>query len=74
MGDRGERSSSVPASSRRTVLLKGIAGSPGVATGSVVVVDTKRIGVAHRHVSTSRVDDEVERFQDAVRVAEKAVP
>ncbi len=70
MGDRDDHSpSSAPVSSRRTVVLKGIAGSPGVATGPVLVVDTKRIGVAHRHVSTSRVDDEFERFQDAVRVA-----
>ena len=34
-----------------------------------MVVDTQRVGAVHRHVSTSRVDDEVERFKHAVRVA-----
>ena len=68
-GDGGDSPISGPASSRRTVIIKGIAGSHGIATGPVVVVDTRRIGAVHRHVSTSRVDDEIERFKDAVRLA-----
>lgn len=66
--DDTPRSTPVP-SSRRTVILTGIPGAPGIATGPAKIVDTRRAATVHRHVSKKHVDDEVERFQYAARVA-----
>ncbi|MBN2195041.1 MAG: phosphoenolpyruvate--protein phosphotransferase [Polyangiaceae bacterium] len=62
----GSSSSHAPPSS---VVLDGIPGSPGLAIGPAVVVDTRRPGVPHRHIVRSAADEEMGRYDEAVRVA-----
>jgi phosphotransferase system enzyme I (PtsI) len=50
------------------VVLNGIAGSPGIAIGQAIVLD-RRAGAVRRHVASHQVDDEMERFDEAVRLA-----
>jgi phosphotransferase system enzyme I (PtsI) len=52
-------------------VLKGIAGSPGVAVGSALVVGDTRTAYARRHVSSAQVDGEVERLHQAVEDAKR---
>lgn len=49
-----------------SLLLAGIAGSPGYAIGPTWVVDVERAGVVHRAISRQLVPDEIERFACAV--------
>jgi phosphotransferase system enzyme I (PtsI) len=51
------------------IVLDGIAGSPGLATGKAVVLDLRAQGVPRRHLPKSSADDEMERFDRAVRSA-----
>ena len=53
------------------VVLKGIAGSPGVAVGSALVVGDTRTAYARRHVSSAQIEPEVERLHRAVEDAKR---
>jgi phosphoenolpyruvate-protein phosphotransferase (PTS system enzyme I) len=48
-------------------VLNGIAGSPGIAIGCAIVLD-RLGGAVRRHVPSHQVEDELERFDEAVRV------
>ncbi|HEX4446586.1 MAG TPA: phosphoenolpyruvate-utilizing N-terminal domain-containing protein, partial [Polyangiaceae bacterium] len=67
----GTRPPPSDASMPRGVVLKGIAGSPGVAVGPALVVGDTRTAYARRHVSTAQLDAEVERLMRAVDDAKK---
>lgn len=56
-------------STRIPVLLVGIAGSPGYAIGPALVFDTRRPGVTRRRVAKHQGDEELERFDHAVKLA-----
>ncbi len=58
-----------PFSGAQAIVLDGIPGSPGYASGRAVVIDTRRQGIARRHIPKHAADDEVERFDRAVAVA-----
>ncbi|HXX67588.1 MAG TPA: phosphoenolpyruvate--protein phosphotransferase [Polyangiaceae bacterium] len=53
----------------REVVIRGIAGSPGVAVGPALVVGDTRVGYVRRHVSAGQVDGEIERLLHAVDAA-----
>ena len=63
----------VPASdtSHPGVMLRGIAGSPGVAIGPALVVGDTRSAYGRRHVTSSQVDAEIERLARAVDDAKR---
>jgi phosphotransferase system enzyme I (PtsI) len=50
------------------VVLEGIAGSPGLALGPAIVLD-RRTGVVRRHIPNHQIDDELDRFDQAVELA-----
>lgn len=54
---------------RAEVALEGIAGSPGHAHGVAIVVDTRRPGVVRRHIVRHQAEEELARFDAAVKVA-----
>ena len=56
-----------------SLALVGIAGAPGLAVGRAVVVDTKRPGVAHRHIEPDAALAELARFDQAVGSASKGL-
>jgi phosphoenolpyruvate-protein phosphotransferase (PTS system enzyme I) len=56
-----------------TILLKGIAGSPGVAVGPAVVLDDVRAGYARRHIHSYQVVEEIERVHVAVSGAKQSL-
>ena len=58
-----------PSSAPPALILDGIAGSPGLAIGRAVVIDTRQIGVPRRHVRRHEADDELSRYDAAVKVA-----
>jgi phosphotransferase system enzyme I (PtsI) len=51
------------------VVLEGIAGSPGLAIGRAMVIDTRRPGVVRRHIKKHQAEEELRRFDDAVAQA-----
>lgn len=57
-----------PESARGERAFEGIAGSPGIAVGPAIVLDRRR-GTVRRHVTHAHIDDEVERFKEAVDAA-----
>src|SRR6516165_7301759 len=61
------------ASTPRGVVLKGIAGSPGVAVGPALVVGDMKTAYARRHVASTLLDAEVERLKNAVEDAKRHV-
>ncbi|MGE0328520.1 MAG: phosphoenolpyruvate-utilizing N-terminal domain-containing protein, partial [Polyangiaceae bacterium] len=69
----GRNTSAPPSSAPPAIELEGIAGSPGMAIGRAVVVDLKRVGVVRRHIKRAAADDEVERFDAAVKEAAKGL-
>ena len=74
MTDGRQESSPPPPTERRpAITLEGIAGSPGLAVGRAVVVDTRRPGVARHRVAKHRVDEEMVRFDEAVQLAAKGL-
>src|SRR6185295_16227360 len=58
-----------PLSGAQSVVLDGIAGSPGYAIGRAVVVDTRRQGGVRRHIPKHSAEEEVTRFDRAVGLA-----
>jgi phosphotransferase system enzyme I (PtsI) len=62
-----------PSTERPSLILEGIAGSPGLSIGRAVVVDTRRPGVVRRHVSRAAAEGELERFDQAVLAAAGAL-
>ncbi len=67
----GSRPPPSDASMPHGVVLKGIAGSPGVAVGSALVVGDMRAAYARRHVSSLQIEAEVERLMRAVEDAKR---
>ncbi len=53
------------------VMLRGIAGSPGVAIGPALVVGDTRTAYGRRHIAASQVDGEIERLGRAVEDAKR---
>lgn len=51
------------------VVLDGIAGSPGLAIGRALVIDERRPGVARRHIRKHQADEELRRYDEAVKQA-----
>lgn len=66
-------SDSGPAPPVGSLILEGIAGSPGLAVGRAVVVDTKRPGVQRVHIERGQVAEELRRFDAAVASAARAL-
>ncbi|MDP9148834.1 MAG: phosphoenolpyruvate--protein phosphotransferase, partial [Myxococcota bacterium] len=60
-------------STPRGVVLKGIAGSPGVAVGPALVVGDTRTAYARRHISGQQVESERARLKQAVEDARQRV-
>lgn len=54
---------------RAEVALSGLPGSPGVALGRAAVLAIGRTGVVHRHVQSTDVVEEIERFKSGVAKA-----
>lgn len=66
-------SDSGPAPAAGSTILEGIAGSPGLAVGRAVVVDTKRPGVQRVHIERGQVVEELQRFDAAVASAARSL-
>lgn len=64
-----DTTSDAPLSGAQSVVLDGIAGSPGYSVGRAVVVDTRRQGGVRRHIAKHLADEEVARFDRAVALA-----
>jgi phosphotransferase system enzyme I (PtsI) len=65
--------SSDPPGGLEPILLKGIAGSPGVAVGPAMVLDDVRAGYARRHVHSYQVAEEIERVHHAATAAKQSL-
>jgi phosphoenolpyruvate-protein phosphotransferase (PTS system enzyme I) len=61
------------ASAPHGVVLKGIAGSPGVALGPALVVGDTRTAYTRRHVSSTQIDAEIQRLKTAVDEARRHI-
>ena len=61
------------ASTPRGAVIKGIAGSPGVAVGLALVVGDNKAAYARRHVPHAQIDAEVNRVERAVHDAKQHV-
>jgi phosphotransferase system enzyme I (PtsI) len=61
VSSRGRRPSEAP-----PLVLDGIAGSPGLAIGRAMVIDTRRPGVVRRHIKKHQAEEELRRFDAAV--------
>jgi phosphotransferase system enzyme I (PtsI) len=61
------------ASAPRGIVLRGIAGSPGVAVGPALVVGDTRTAYTRRHVSSAQIDTEIQRLAQAVADAKRHV-
>ncbi|MGA2448998.1 MAG: phosphoenolpyruvate--protein phosphotransferase [Polyangiaceae bacterium] len=60
-------------SGTRTCLIKGIAGSPGVAIGTALVLGDTKAAYARRHIAAAQVAAEIERFRTAVSDAKQRI-
>jgi phosphotransferase system enzyme I (PtsI) len=69
----GTRPPPSDASMPHGVLLKGIAGSPGVAVGPALVVGDIKAAYARRHIASAQIDAELTRLKDAVEEAKRHV-
>lgn len=67
MSSRGSRRPGQPEAP--PVILEGIAGSPGLAIGRAMVIDTRRPGVVRRHIKKHQAEEELRRFDEAVTQA-----
>jgi phosphotransferase system enzyme I (PtsI) len=61
------------ASTPRGVVLKGIAGSPGVAVGPALVVGDTKAAYARRHLPSAQLAAEVDRLRRAVEDAKRHI-
>jgi phosphotransferase system enzyme I (PtsI) len=55
------------------MILKGIAGSPGVTVGPALVIGDTRAVYTRRHIHTAQIEAEVARVQSAVDAAKKSL-
>jgi phosphotransferase system enzyme I (PtsI) len=55
------------------MVIKGIAGSPGIAVGPALVVGDTKAAYARRHVASAQVESEVERLRKAVQDAQQHI-
>lgn len=67
---RDRRASIVPPMPGQRVVMRGIAASPGIATGRAVVVDRRRSHVPRRHIGAPEVEREAERLRAAAMASE----
>lgn len=66
-------SSSSTAALEQAVVMRGIAGSPGVAVGPALVVGDMRTVFSRRHVHTAQIAHEIARVSDAVVRAQESL-
>ncbi|WP_437670868.1 phosphoenolpyruvate--protein phosphotransferase [Sorangium sp. So ce131] len=66
----GARNDSIVPSARGTETLRGIAGSPGVAIGTAVVIGAPKAEHPRRRIRSAEIQKELERFQTAVERAQ----
>jgi phosphotransferase system enzyme I (PtsI) len=69
----GSRIPPSDSSGPRGVVVKGIAGSPGIAVGPALVVGDTKAAYARRHVTPAQVHDELERLKKAVDDAKQHI-
>jgi phosphoenolpyruvate-protein phosphotransferase (PTS system enzyme I) len=69
----GTRPPPSDASMPHGVLLKGIAGSPGIAVGPALVVGDTKAAYARRHIASAQIDAEIARLRHAVEEAKRHV-
>jgi phosphotransferase system enzyme I (PtsI) len=67
------RPPSSDASTPHGLLLKGIAGSPGVAVGTAHVLGDTRSQYTRRHIHAAQIEDEIERLHRAVETAKASL-
>jgi phosphoenolpyruvate-protein phosphotransferase (PTS system enzyme I) len=68
--ERKKRRMSEPESSQ--LILNGISGSPGICIGKAYIVDREGVDVIKRYsISESMLDEEINRFKDAVQKAKQ---
>ena len=60
-------------SSPQGLVIKGIAGSPGVAAGVALVLGDTRALYTRRHIHTAQVEEEIERVHQAVALAKSSL-
>ncbi|MFO0676350.1 MAG: phosphoenolpyruvate--protein phosphotransferase [Polyangiaceae bacterium] len=60
-------------SAPESLVLRGIAGSPGVAVGPALVVGDPRTAYARRHVAANQIDAEIARFRTGVEDAKRSL-
>src|SRR5262249_34452494 len=65
--------SGVDLDDREPVLIKGIAGSPGVAVGPALVLGDIRAAYVRRHIHTAQIEGELERVRHAVTQAKNTL-
>ncbi len=56
-----------------TRVVKGIAGAPGVAVGTALVIGSMRASYTRRHIHTAQMDEEVERVHQGVHRAKESL-
>jgi phosphotransferase system enzyme I (PtsI) len=71
--EREQSETPTPPSARQPFVLEGIGGSPGLAIGYAVVVDTRRPGVPRRHIARHLAGAEMARFDEGVQTAAEAL-
>lgn len=64
---------SSPSSASAPLMLEGIAGSPGLAIGRAMVIDTRRPRLQRRHIHKHATEDELARFDQAVAASSLAL-
>ncbi len=69
----GTRPPPIDASTPHGVLIKGIAGSPGVAVGPALVVGDTKAAYARRNVASVQIEGEIARLKQAVDAAPRHV-
>ncbi|MCL2722957.1 MAG: phosphoenolpyruvate--protein phosphotransferase [Polyangiaceae bacterium] len=73
LGDVSAPPSSFDLEPREAIILKGIAGSPGVAVGPALVLGDVRSSFIRRHVRSSQIPAEFERIKNAVSTAQRTL-
>lgn len=73
MSTRPPPSSSSVDAALTAMVVKGIAGSPGVAVGPALVVGDVKSAYVRRHVHTANISTELERITKAVEVAQQSL-